>query len=618
MYPQDVGYGGNRLNRDDEILLDFPELIDRALDGSITAEQFALLDHQIATNENACTYYQEFITAYVGLMDLQGVLPKTFDIPWQEMLCGPNEEGAPSHATGYPDFYHFGPDVTEVEKKRQIEVYASEQLDAYLKEQYKDIIHQEARRSGWDLWEAIDGSAKTLGAFFRTGSKVIKITAVSLLTILLFILVSSHVYRTLVPREIATLNTSLQAKFAGDGSFVPGMRLASREDPLYLQTGLIEIAFDGGAKVLLEAPAAFYLKSADSMILHSGQLFALVPDYAKGFTVATPNSRIIDMGTEFGIRVEQDGTSDLHMFKGKAALSSDSGDESEQMMLTAGQARHIDIDGQIRDIPIKEQAFVRHFYSDTGFVWRGQRLCLVDIVGKGNGLGTGRANVYMDPIEGYKESLYCNGKGNEYHRLASNPFVDGLFIPDGSDRQVISSLGHVFVDCPETNGECYANLGANPRQGVWATDMRTGMVRFNGQDYGDQKHPCLVMHANLGVTFDLNAIRAMSPDIKMTRFVSKIGIADFEESSGCNADFWVLVDGQVRRCRRNLRQKNVLSNVSIELGPSDRFLTLITTDGGDSDRMGAYQRAYTCDWCVFVAPVLVLGIGDGTVNMQTK
>jgi len=126
------------------------------------------------------------------------------------------------------------------------------------------------------------------------------------------------------------------------------------------------------------------------------------------------------------------------------------------------------------------------------------------------------------------------------------------------------------------------------------------------------------MHANLGVTFDLNAIRAMSPDIKILRFVSEIGIADFEESSGCNADFWVLVDGQVRRCRRNLRQKNVLSNVSIELGPSDRFLTLITTDGGDSDRMGAYQRAYTCDWCVFVEPVLVLGIGDGTVNMQTK
>ncbi len=606
------------MSRDGQMSLDFTELIDRALDGTITAEQFALLDHQIATSENACNYYLEFITTYVGLMDLQGVLPKTFDIPWQEMLYGPNEEDAAFHATEYPDIYYFEPDVTEEEKKRQIEIYASEQLDAYLKQQYKDIIQQEARRTGWDLREAVDGFTTTLGAFLRTGSKVVKITAICSLAMLLFIVVVSLFYGMFVPGEIATLRTSLNARLSDNQKVVSGARLTNRKYPLFLQTGLIEIVFDGGTKVLLEAPAAFRLKSDDRMVLHTGQLFAFVPDYAKGFTVDTPNSRIVDLGTEFGIRVEQDGTSDLHMFKGKAELTSSSGSmEERSLTLTAGQAKRINTSGQVGDIPIREQVFVRHFYSETGFVWRGQNLSLVDVVARGNGFGTGGTNVYVDPIEGYKESLYCDGKGSEYHALEANLFIDGLFIPDGSREQIISSLGHEFVDCPQTNGECYANLGANSNQGAWATDMRTGIVRFDGQDYGNRKNPCFVMHANLGITFDLNAIRAMCPGIRLTRFVSKIGIADFEESSGCNADFWVLVDGKVRHSRRNVKQKDVLSNVAVELVPFDRFLTLVTTDGGDIDRLGAYQRAYTCDWCVFVEPELVLETTDD-INIQAK
>jgi len=80
---------------------------------------------------------------------------------------------------------------------------------------------------------------------------------------------------------------------------------------------------------------------------------------------------------------------------------------------------------------------------------------------------------------------------------------------------------------------------------------------------------------------------------------------------GCNGDFWVLIDGQVRESHRNVTQKNVLNNVSIRLNPSDHFLTLVTTDGGDVDRQGAYQRSYTCDWCVFVEPALVLETGEG-------
>ena len=618
MYPQDFKYGGISLRADNKIPLDFTEWIDRCLEGTITAEQFALLDSEIATNEYACAYYLEFITTYVGLMDLQGVLPKTFDIPWHDILFHAAEQQT-SKVTGHTDLYHFGPDVTEEEKRRQIEIYASEQLDAYLKEQHAAITRQESPESGGDILDTLDNTAKTVIAFFRTGLKAVKAAAACLLVILLLLLTFVYFYRMFVPREIATLSKSLNAKLSDNETIVSGMRLTNRRDLSFLHTGLIEILFDGGAKVLLEAPAAFRLNSSDRMVLHQGQLFAVVPDYAQGFTVETPNSQIIDMGTEFAIRVEQNGTSDLHMFKGKAILASDSMSEVKQTLtLTAGHAKRIDNTGYISDIVIKEQAFVRNFYKDTGFVWRGQKLSLVDIVGNGNGLGSGQTNIYVDPIEGYKDSIYCNGKGNWYHMLQANPFVDGLFIPNGNNKQIVSSQAHEFTDCPGTNGECYTTVGANPKQGVWATDMRNGIIQFNGKEYGNQKHPCLMMHANLGITFDLNAVRALCPDIKMVRFVSQYGVADFEEQSGCNADFWLLIDGQVRQSKRNVTTKGVLSNVSIELGPSDRFLTLVTTDGGDIDRMGAYQRAYTCDWCVFVEPALILETEEGTDNMQIK
>ncbi len=797
------------MNSSNDKFHDLRELIEKSLDGSITPEELAGLDDCIAHNPEQRQYYCEYIHMTIGLMRLCDYVPLTgvqdydklyFESLWNALIL--EEKAAPTVITEEPI------KITETNQPRK-----------------KD----------------------------KKTNKVLPVLAGACLSLLLFIVTLAHFYQMLIPREVATLSTSLNAAFTEHKTLAAGTRLINRKESLLLQSGLIEIVFDGGAKVLLEAPAKFRLKSADRMVLNTGQLFAFVPDYAQGFTVETPNSHVVDMGTEFGIRVEQDGTSDLHMFKGKAAFASDSASETKQILtLTAGQAKRIDTFGQVKDIPIKEQAFVRHFSSNSGFIWRGQKLSLADIVGNGNGLGTGRTNVYVYPLEGYKESLYCSEKGNEYHALAANQFVDGLFIPDGSKRQIISSEGHVFIDCPKTNGQCYAALGANLNQGVdyngggnlairvvdpsaqgtpafiladetytvtgtetgielmpddwsenrlgtgtwvhfelstpvmlaenrqygfdvtvttddwsyhfetagvvedsyaggsaystgtkggtnslnldelyrgdrtfivelteitpnfgydaitpknspkvsynaiapeispsdvyflgestidnqniggfpeqtysgdndyatyiaadrrglgqtfttgsnpegytmkgfwlknvsytqnlyggngtwWylgATNMKNSIIQFGGQKYGDQNHPCLLMHANMGITFDLSAIRVLCPDIKMTHFTSQFGIADFEENAGCNADFWVLIDGQVRQSRRNVTQKGVLYNVSIELGPSDRFLTLVTTDGGDDDYSGAYQRPYTSDWCVFVEPTLVLQTGD--------
>ena len=551
---------------------DLRELIEKALDGTISPEEMARLNDWVVYNPEQRRYYCEYLHMTVELMRLCDYAP----------LTGVEE---------YDNLYFESLlNALILEEKEATAVITKESEDMEAKHPQKEVRKADAQKAN-------------KFALFMAGTCV---------SILLVILTFAYLYQMLIPREIATIKTSLRATFTENQAAESGARLTNRKEPLILQTGLVEIEFDSGAKALLEAPATFRLKSSKRMLLYSGRLFASVPDSAQGFIIDTPNSCITDMGTQFGVQVEQDGTSDLHMFKGNATLTSNSDSKAKQnLTLTAGQAKRVNISGQIADIPIEEQGFVRHFYSDTKFVWKGQKLCLADIVGKGNGLGTGQTNIYMDPIEGYTDSFYSSRKGNEYHPLAANPFIDGLFIPDGNKKQIVSSQGNEFVDCPKTNGECYTTLGANPNRRAWATDARNGIIQFSEQEYGNQSHPCIAMHANLGITFDLNAIRAMCPDIKMTRFVSKIGIVDFNEQTGCNADFWVLIDGKVRAYWRNAKQKNVLRNVSVELGPSDHFLTLVTTDGGDIDRLGYYQRAYTCDWCMFVEPALILEKGEG-------
>jgi hypothetical protein len=583
------------MNHNQQILPDFAEWIIRSLDGTISAEQFVMLDKEITNNSAARAYYLDFITTYVGLVDLVGVLPK------------PAVEKFEAHLDPIKTSLNFGPEISEEEKIHQIERYAEQQLKIFLAQQHRDIQESQYRDIGWNLSDTIYQVTETAEWLIKKGIKAAKTTAVCAFVAIVILIIIFNVYTN---RTVATLVDSVDAKWnveIGKDGRIPPARFR-------LEQGYARIALKKGAVVILQAPSTFKIQTRNKMFLETGWITAKVPPEALGFAVKTPVSNVVDFGTEFGIRVGQDGTSDLHLFKGKAILKWNTGIWSERTLtLTEGQAKRVDKSGQVEDIPIQQYSFVRHFNSETGFIWRGQRLSLVDIVGKGNGLGTGQTNVYVDPIEGYKESLYCSGKGNEYHTLAANLFIDGLFIPDGSKKQIVSSQAHEFADCPKTNGECYATLGANPIQGVWATDMRNGIIQFAGQDFGNREHPCIVMHANLGITFDLSAIRAMCPDIKMTHFVSQFGIADFNEIAGCNADFWVLIDGQVRESRRHVTQKNILFNVSIELSPSDRFLTLVTTDGGDIDRMEAYQRSYTCDWCVFLEPALILKTEEDTV-----
>jgi hypothetical protein len=87
-------------------------------------------------------------------------------------------------------------------------------------------------------------------------------------------------------------------------------------DVIRVTQGKLELEYSHGTKVALHSPAAYQLLSEMKAKIHLGRLSATVTDAAKGFSVAAPRATVIDLGTQFGIEVNNNGATDVIVFKG--------------------------------------------------------------------------------------------------------------------------------------------------------------------------------------------------------------------------------------------------------------------------------------------------------------
>jgi hypothetical protein len=85
--------------------------------------------------------------------------------------------------------------------------------------------------------------------------------------------------------------------------------------------GRVELELDNGVRLAVEGPARFELQSLSHGILHQGSLAARVPTQGVGFKIDTPALSVVDLGTEFALRVAENGVSDVHVFEGEVEAS---------------------------------------------------------------------------------------------------------------------------------------------------------------------------------------------------------------------------------------------------------------------------------------------------------
>lgn len=117
---------------------------------------------------------------------------------------------------------------------------------------------------------------------------------------------------------VAVLALASDARWASEKPPQTGSILSP--GPLKLLSGLIQIEFYSGASLILEGPAELEIVSADQAICRSGKLRASVPPPARGFVIRSPQFDLVDLGTEFGLEVDRDGPSKVHVFNGKVEL----------------------------------------------------------------------------------------------------------------------------------------------------------------------------------------------------------------------------------------------------------------------------------------------------------
>lgn len=121
-------------------------------------------------------------------------------------------------------------------------------------------------------------------------------------------------------RAVAMLNRVVDAQWSADG-IQPRVGAPIEPGWLRLESGLAQIVFHQGARVVLEGPAEFGLVSPVEAACTGGRLIVEVPPQARGFRVVTPGLGVTDLGTAFGLVVTGHRT-ELHVFEGSVAVQS--------------------------------------------------------------------------------------------------------------------------------------------------------------------------------------------------------------------------------------------------------------------------------------------------------
>lgn len=405
--------------------------------------------------------------------------------------------------------------------------------------------------------------------------------------------------------ETATIADGINAVWSTpEGNLDTGKRLAANYQPLKLEKGIAKLLFDNKAEIIVEAPAEIQILTGDQIQLNAGRLYARIPQEALGFSVSTPNSKVVDLGTEFAVKVDTLENTELHVIKGKTNLYYGVGKSKEMLYVPEGAAKKVagSTDKAV-DIPCQATVFVRQIDSQSGLVWKGENtIDLADIVNGGDGFGTGKKGMCIDPSTG-RVGPYETMSSGSWDRPKSYlnpvkdlPAVDCVIVPGQNGGNLpIATTGLSLADFPKLLGSLR-----------WPIQTQTNEQQYplilNGQTYGVDGHSAILIHANCGMTFDLDAVRRSMPMVDLVSFKAMCGLNEtritMKPDARRTADVYVFLDGKQVLSQTFSHVRNNAVPVQINLKDSNpRFLTLLVC-------CGEYGNDY--DWCIFGTPELVL------------
>ena len=400
--------------------------------------------------------------------------------------------------------------------------------------------------------------------------------------LLFFVLLNYFKPDTVYSVEVASLSGSLDAQWLDEVYNVKDRLYTNKL--LSLTEGLAQIQTDRGVNLTVEAPAVFEFRPEGDMYLHYGRVAALVSPQGVGFTISTDNAKVVDLGTEFGVYVDKDTTSEIHVFDGQVQYYSGlSGSAGTSNTVRKNEARRFDaVSGLVQVIPFEANTFARYVNPESGLVWRGQKnIDIANLVAGGNGFQVNYPLKSLNPLTGAFYTSNQNDKlisNNTYNLVENSMYIDGVFIPDGSNGPTKVTSSGLSFQCPDTGGAVTCNICAYTRESD--RDKVNGELPvFGGIDVIE---PVVLLHSNCGFTIDLDAIRRALPEITLNSVSSECGVTesilDNIEIHKGEVGFSVLIDGMPKYEKRAIKVESGLLTFDVPISPQDSFLTFIVTD----------------------------------------
>ncbi|MEX2306913.1 MAG: NPCBM/NEW2 domain-containing protein [Pirellulales bacterium] len=407
------------------------------------------------------------------------------------------------------------------------------------------------------------------------------------------------------------------------------MRLRAGEQ-LQLMSGLAHLEFYSGAHIILHGPSKFIPTGPAAGKLETGRLTGKVDD--GNFLLTTPTAKVVDLGTEFGVTVGELSNTDVCVFDGEVRVQpglaglEDRNPQARGYHLTQGMSVRVAATGQVSEgqrAGVASDLFTRSFPLPPGT--NAGELDLVDVICGGNGRGK-RLAAAIDPLTGqWDRRPWHNALGagtrhgdRVYHASTWHPFLDGTFVPNNLGEPLeINSLGRTII-LPKNRG--YYTWGP-----IWARRVVNNLAEIDASadSWGAKTFPVITerlshcrlggigIHASVGITFDLQAISQQHRGlVQQLRAVltnldnSKEHNPEWaKENPRPSADFYVFVDGELRHQMLDFARNVEGVPFEVDLSPTDRFLTFVTTDGANSNRY---------DHIVIIDPVLIVHDADAS------
>jgi hypothetical protein len=353
------------------------------------------------------------------------------------------------------------------------------------------------------------------------------------------------------PHEEATSGAIVWLTNAQDCKWVDGVEPGDLQPGkrIRIERGVAEFHFRRGGRLIVEGPADLEMLSDNSARLHKGKLTVRVTGSATGFTLLSPKGKVIDLGTEFGIEVADDGTTDVLVFEGKVKAFASIGKE-KTLLLDKDQAARMDDAGIVLGShvnPADTRSFLRAIVPPPVLVRRTNGIdfrhsvnnSICDGTGRGTGFthrlpGTGMslqendANLALDFERGWLELTTTSSDINTQYRLGQGEYL-GVRLADlgftgKEDFEVTATIPNI------------PSLKAVGQFGLYAGVHSDKNIRGGVISRGEGEYTQFLVHNHGGRDSDLNMVGLLSPgtDLRLTlkRSAGKYALTIENQSTG--------------------------------------------------------------------------------------